>query len=60
MGMEIMLKMTMNMTDDEETGTWCTVYSTEILTRMQCDTHSVNFTVHGTMLTIKDGIMQYD
>lgn len=30
MGMEIMLKMTMNMTDDEETGTWCTVYNTEI------------------------------
>lgn len=55
-----MLKMTMNMTDDEETGTWCTVYNTEILTRMQCDTHSVNFTVHGTMLTIKDGIMQCD
>lgn len=30
------------------------------LTTMQCDTHSVKFTVHGTMLTIKDSIMQCD
>lgn len=51
--------MTMNMTDDEETGTWCTVIL-KSFTRMQRNTHSVNFTVHGTMLTIKHGIMQCD